>query len=117
MAKPQKCITVQAAKDMYNNWQNSRGSSIESDGYQDVCDFTFSLAEMQEFLDYVKDESEKADINNPGIRIYFAAYGTDSQSGATVFLAPTTGADADSDNNYDLDPFNTVGGGWPPNNY
>ncbi len=117
MAKPQKCITVQEAKTLYTNWHNSRGNSLTLFTGGDTSDFTFSLAELQEFLDYVKDGSEKEGINNPGIRVYFAAYGTDSQSKATVFLAPTKGTDSDSDNNYDLDPFNFGTGGWPPNTY
>jgi hypothetical protein len=115
MAKPQNCISVQAAKDMYTNWQTSRGAALESDGYQDVSDFTFSLAEMQEFLDYVRDESEKAKIDNPGIRIYFAAYNSEESDKATVFLAATEGTDSNSKNNYGIDPFNWGQGGWPPN--
>jgi hypothetical protein len=117
MAKPQKCISVQNARNLYNNWQNTRAGSLADDGEADTCDFTFSLDEMQEFLDYVKEHSTKAGITNPGIRIYFAAYNNSSTNKATVFLTATEGSDSDSDNNYDIDPLNTVVGGWPPNTY
>jgi hypothetical protein len=117
MAKPQKCISVQTAKEMYSNWQTTRGAALESDGYQDISDFTFTLEEMQEFLDYVRVESEKAKIDNPGIRIYFAAYDPATNDKATVFLSATKGTKSNSENNYNIDPFNWGQGGWPPNNY
>lgn len=117
MAKPQKCISVQKAKELYTNWQNSRAASLSIQGEADACEFTYSVAEMQEFLDYVKEESEKQDVKDPGIRIYFAAYNDANSNKATVFLAPTLGSDSDSDNNYNLDPFNWGQGGWPPNIY
>ncbi|MBT8183316.1 MAG: hypothetical protein KJN76_00635 [Eudoraea sp.] len=117
MAKPQNCIPVQTAKNMYTNWQSSRGAALESDGYQNVSDFTFSLAEMQEFIDYVAKASEKDGITNPGIRVYFAANGPDAKTTASVFLAPTLGTDSDSANNYALEPLNRGTNGWPPNVY
>jgi hypothetical protein len=117
MAKPQNCIPVQEAKDMYENWQKSRGKDLKAEGYKDVNDFTFSLAEMQEFVEYVAEESSKAGILNPGIRIYFAATGQDTQSTASVFLAPTTGTNSNSGNNYNIEPLNRGTNGWPPNAY
>jgi hypothetical protein len=36
---------------------------------------------------------------------------------ATVFLCATDGDNANSNNNYNLDPLNRGGTGWPPNAY
>ncbi len=75
MNKPSKCITVQEARDLQDNWVNIRGTSIQNTrGEEDSREVVFSVADLEEFLDYVKSESLKKGVNNPGIRIYFAAY-------------------------------------------
>ena len=117
MAKPQNCITVNEAKTLYQNWQNSRAPLLVRGVDPEVSDVVFTLAEMEEFIDYVKNGSADADIDNPGIRVYFAATGEDSKSTATVFLAPTTGTNSNSPNNYNLEPLNRGTNGWPPNVY
>lgn len=118
MSKPTKCISIEEAKELQNNWIKSRGATITSSrGAQDASDFTFSLAEMEEFLAYVRAESAKQGVLNPGIRIYFAAYNNSKSTKATVFLAPTNGSDENASNNYDIDPLNRGGSGWPPNDY
>ena len=128
MAKPAKCITVEKARELQENWKKSRAEEIEKgQGYQDTREFWYSLEELQEYLDYVKEESAKQDIKKPGIRIYFASYpkSNEKKSYATVFLAPTKGPSSEEDleaaanqaNNYDIDPFNLSHGGEPPLNY
>ncbi|MEZ4817256.1 MAG: hypothetical protein R2776_04710 [Flavobacteriaceae bacterium] len=118
MAKPTKCISVSEARDLQNNWNATRASEIQkTQGYTDAKDFTFNLEELQEFIDYVRDESGKQGISTPGIRIYFAAYNTLQNNKATVFLAPTKGIESDSENNYEIDPLNRNQGGFPPNVY
>lgn len=117
MARPQKCITEQEARTLYTNWQTTRGASLATQGEPDHSDFTWSLDELQEFLDYVREESEKQGVKNPGVRAYFAAYDNQDSKKATVFLAPTKGGKGDSENNYSVDPFNFGQGGWPPNIY
>ena len=118
MSKPANCISVVEAKSLRNNWETSRGASLSSSrGAEDTSDFTFSLEEMEEFLGYVKEESKKQGITNPGIRVYFAAYNARDTNQATVFLAPTKGTEADSDTNYDVEPLNRGSQGWPPNSY
>lgn len=117
MAKPQKCISIQRAETLYNNWHSVRAATLATLNSNDPSDFTFSLSELQEFLDYVKAESDSQGIKDPGIRVYFAAYSGENSNTATVFLAPTKGSDSDSSNNYDIESFNTVVGGWPPNVY
>ena len=117
MAKPANCISVSDARDLYNQWQSTRETLIHASYAQDPSDFTFSLSEIQEFIDYVKDESAKQGILKPGIRIYFGARQASLTTAATVFLAPTNGTSGTSPNNYNIDAFNWGQSGWPPNNY
>lgn len=128
MAKPAKCISVEKARELQDNWKKSRGKEIENaQGYEDTREFWYSLEELQEYLDYVREESAKQEIKKPGIRIYFASYPKSNQkkSYSTVFLAPTkesssgeeVEAVANQENNYEIDPFNLSTGGEPPINY
>lgn len=130
MAKPKKCITVNEAKALQNKWKETRAQEIEqAQGYQDTREFWYSVEELQEYLDYVKEQSTTQGINKPGIRIYFGAYPKSSvkKSYATIFLAPTKEKSAilegeeeisnNTENNYDIDPMNIGTGGDPPINY
>ena len=127
MERPTKCITVKKAKEMQDNWVNSRAIAIEGAlGYEDTREFVFSISELQEYLDYVREKSREQGINNPGIRIYLASYpSTDGdKSLSTVFLSPTKGGsfafnteDGEDDNNYDIDPLNDANSGMPPKDY
>lgn len=127
MTKPLKCISVEKARELQDDWKQSRAKEIENgQGYQDTREFSYSLEELQEYLDYVKEESAKQGVKKPGIRIYFASYpkSNEKKSYATVFLAPTkgnSGEDAEAagndENNYDIDPMNHGTGGKPPTNY
>ncbi len=130
MAKPNKCISVDAAKSLQEKWKDTRAIEIEKgQGYQDTREFWYSLEDLQEYLDYVKEQSTAQGITKPGIRIYFGAYPKTSikKSYATLFLAPTKEKSAimdgeevtsnNTENNYDIEPLNTVIGGYPPINY
>lgn len=120
MAKPDKCITPQDAEKLFTHWSNTRGEGIKAHiGEHDTCEFTLSISELREYLDYVESESKGQGISNPGVRLYFGAYNDDKSKKATFFLAPTKGKSLDKDgddddNNYDIDPWNKIGGGWPP---
>jgi len=118
MNKPAKCISIDSARSMRDQWLETRGAyyRLANEGKDDCSDVLYSVAELEEYLAYVKAESTKLGIDNPGIRIYFAAY-DDAGQRATVFLAPTDGAQSDSPNNYKVDPLNVGQNGWPPNNY
>ena len=119
MAKPAKCISVQQAKQLQNNWVTTREPAITQarGGQQDTREVVFNIAELEEFLDYVKDESAKKGITDPGVRLYFAAYNNMSSDYATVFLSATMSDDKHADNNYDIEPYNTITAGVPPKNY
>ncbi len=130
MAIPSKCITVEEAKALQNKWKETRAVEIEqAQGYQDTREFWYSLDELQEYLDYVRDQSNAQGINKPGIRIYFGAYAKTpiKKSYATIFLAPTKEKSAviegeveisnSTENNYDIEPMNITQSGYPPINY
>ena len=118
MTKPTKCIPVAEAKQLQQNWINTRAGEIKKAlGFEDVREIFYTVAELEEYLEYVKTESSKQGFSNPGIRIYFAAHDDTNSKKATVFLAPTEDKTVSSDNNYNIDPLNRGGHGWPPHNY
>lgn len=118
MSKPNNCISVQDAKDLQSNWMATRAVDIErSEGQQDACSVTFSIDDLMDYLEYVKEQSREQRIECPGVRVYFAAYNNEKSDKATVFFCPTDGEDGDSDNNYNIEPYNRGQGGWPPNAY
>ena len=119
MAKPSKCISVSEGQELCNNWQTSRAPVIKAarNNQTDCCEFVFSMEELEEYIAYVKEMSNEQGVSNPGIRIYFAAYDNAKSTNATVVLVPTNGASKNSENNYSIDPFNTVIGGFPPKLY
>lgn len=115
---PLKCITVQQATALQNTWVSTRQAAIDSAiGSQDTREFRFSVAELEQFIAYVKEKSSAQGINDPGIRIYFGAYNTAVNNKATVFLAPTKGASTNFDNNYTILSLNMTQGGMPPKGY
>ena len=126
MAKPLKCIPIEEARKLQEIWKSSRGKEIErAQKYVDTREFWYSLEELQEYLNYVKEKSAEEGISNPGIRIYFGAYpGAGSKkSYSTVFLAPTKpvktseNPENTQENNYSIEPLNHSQGGVPPVDY
>ncbi|SDR67879.1 hypothetical protein [Gramella sp. MAR_2010_147] len=127
MQKPKKCISKERARELQGDWKNTRAKEIDNaQGYEDTREFWYSLDELQEYLDYVKEESQKQGVKKPGVRIYFGSYpkSNEKKSYATVFLAPTKEASeeeletaSNQQNNYEIDPFNLSTGGEPPINY
>ncbi len=108
-------ISVTEARELQKNWLESRALDIEkSRGQEDVREFLFRLDDLQNYLNYIKEESLS---ENPGVRIYLAAYGHENKEEATVFLVPTLGVTLESENDYNLKPLNRVLNGWPPKNY
>ncbi|MFD1096429.1 hypothetical protein [Salegentibacter chungangensis] len=134
MPRPDQCIEVDDARKLQDQWVGTRAQEIRNArGFQDTREFWFSLDVLQEFIDYIKEESPAG--SKPGVRIYFGSYkpgeGPDYGKGeggkkgySTVFLAPTLeeASAADSTqttqiNNYDIDPLNNGEGGVPPTTY
>lgn len=118
MEKPAKCIPVNDARTLQENWISTRQEAIDNAiGEEDNRSCYYTVAELQEYLNYVTEMSNEQDIANPGIRLYFAAYNEDSNKKATIFLAPTVGDAHNSENNYNIDPFNLGSSGFPPRDY
>ncbi len=129
MAKPEKCITVEEARDLQNNWKRTRGKEIErGQGYVDTPEFWYSIAELEEYIEYVKLKSGEQGVNNPGLRIYLGAYPSLGQkkSFTTIFITPTMPMgdekslnenEGEQVNNYEIDPINESQQGYPPIDY
>ncbi|SHF87785.1 hypothetical protein SAMN05444483_10371 [Salegentibacter echinorum] len=132
MKKPKKCISVEEARREQDEWVKTRGKDIEKCcGYEDTREFWYSLDELQEYLDYVREKSKEQDVEKPGIRFYLGAYPKTKgkRSYTTMFLSPTKEKSRklrklnykndgdDNENNYDIEPMNIIQGGEPPRNY
>lgn len=118
MKKPSKCITVDEARKLQDNWVDTRAKLIDSNlGKLDSREFYYTIEELENYLAYVKEESKKQGINNPGVRFYFGAYNNSKSDYATIFMAPTEGESESPDNNYSIEPFNFSQSGFPPKNY
>ncbi|GGD97152.1 hypothetical protein [Planktosalinus lacus] len=118
MNKPIKCITVEEARKLQDNWVSTRAKIIDSNlGIVDSREVHYSIEELEEYLAYVKEESQKQGINTPGIRVYFGAYDDSKSNYATIFMAPTEGETESSNNNYNIEPFNFGQSGHPPKAY
>ncbi|MFT4849223.1 MAG: hypothetical protein ACI83B_001761 [Sediminicola sp.] len=118
MAKPIKCISELEARQLQKNWIDTRAKDIDKAmDEEDARSVFYSVAELEEYLKYVKSESTKQGVSDPGVRIYFAAYNDAKSKKATAFLAPTKGDTKTSDTNYEIEAYNRGSDGWPPNNY
>lgn len=115
MTTPAKCITPQQAKNLQTTWVSTRQLAIErAIGHVDTREFFFTVAELEEFLDYIKANSQDED---PGVRIYLGAYNTTTNDYSTLFMSPTRGEVNDSANDYTLMPLNMASGRIPPLSY
>ena len=127
MEKPKKCISRQEAKELQTRWWQSRGKAIErSEKHTDVCAVKFSVAELVEYLKYVKEKSEEQAIEDPGFCIWMGYYapGNRKPSLSTVFLSATKKKsknieeeESDFEDNPEIEPYNTGNGLWPPGVY
>ncbi len=118
MAKPTDCIPVTDAETFQKNWNDNQAKDIKAKtGADDVIAVTFNLQQLSDYIEYIKTESKKYEINNPGIRVYFGAKSSADGGKATVFFCPSKDDTSLSDNIYDIDPLNKGNGGYPPSAY
>lgn len=127
MEKPKKCITREKAIDLQKRWWKTRGEVIEnSEKHKDVCAVKFSVAELEEYLEYVKAKSREQGIKDPGVSIWMGAYESSQEKPglSTVFLAATrekTGEIGEEENDFEenpeVEPYNLGSGLWPPGVY
>lgn len=127
MEKPKKCISRQEAKELQERWWQTRGKAIErSEKHKDVCAVKFSVAELEEYLNYVKEKSAEQGIEDPGVCIWMGSYAPEKgkPSLSTVFLSATKQKsenkeeeESDFEDNPEIEPYNTGSGLWPPGVY
>ena len=136
MSKPSDCISVKDARALQATWMAAHeiGESDSEGEDNQVCCVTFNIDQLQEYINYVKEQSQEQGIVAPGVRVYFGAYDVggsdddgastdlgsdddDSYPRTTVFFCASENDGADSATNYDIEPLNKGVSGWPPNAY
>ncbi|WP_336128854.1 hypothetical protein [Mesoflavibacter sp. CH_XMU1422-2] len=88
MPKPQGIISAQEAQTLNDNWTNLRAKANEAAvGQPDNRSSWYSLDDMQNFLDYIKENSD----NVNGVRFYLGVEITkeDLKGMTTIFMVPT----------------------------
>ncbi len=126
-----KKITPQEAKDLNQNFVNTRTKAIDTAiGKKDAISSWLSLEDLKAYISYVESEGKAKGIDVNGLRIYFGAYSKNDKNPnrdnyATVFFVPTqfkkniTLEDgetkvAQSSDISDIDPMNDGAFGNPP---
>ena len=92
MKRPAKCITIDKAKTLQKKWRDTRGKLFEeNEEYQDACEVWYSLDDLQEYLNYVRDLSAEQGVEHPGISIWFGAEDKQGKKDglSTIFLLAT----------------------------
>lgn len=130
---PSNTIKIADARKLTEEYTQGRygiinDSLFKDSKYGDTRDFWFPLANLEEYLEYVKQESAKKGYTDLGIRIYLGAYPKDSDDPradkgyATVILVPTHESKGAAngfmpmppENSDDMDGLNYGQGGHPP---
>ncbi len=90
---------------------------------EDVRDIWFDLKVMQDYLNFVKEETETQGLENPGIRVYFGAKKIEGEMKNTVFFTPTyregvrDPEPSENINNYNVKSYNYGNAGMPPTEF
>jgi len=131
MKKPTNLITSKEASQMSNDF-SAKNKLISKDiGKPNNCSTWYSLADLEEYIAYIKAEGKAKGYNIDGIRFYLGSYSKSNrnvkkQKQTTVFLAPTgtkTGVqktkavsqNLSSPDISAIEAFNMGQSGWPPN--
>ncbi|TBW26812.1 hypothetical protein [Gramella sp. KN1008] len=142
MKRPAKCITIEKARVLQKKWRDTRGKLFEeNEKYQDSCEVWYSLDELQEYINYVRDLSAEQGVERPGISIWLGAEDNKGKKDglSTVFLSATKESSASEnavvennsgssdvvlaltsesyETNYEIDAYNDGGVGWPPQKF
>ncbi|UAB75316.1 hypothetical protein [Mesoflavibacter sp. SCSIO 43206] len=117
MPKPQGIISAQEAQTLNDNWTNLRAKANEAAaGQPDNRSSWYSLDDMQNFLDYIKEKND----NVNGVRFYLGVETTkeDPKGMTTIFMVPTEEKDG---KNIDIEGAEVMDRGLrgdpPPANY
>lgn len=128
--KPKNAISVKRAKELSNNFDARYDTISALIGKPDNRSSWHSIAELEQYIAYIKKEGVDRGLDVDGIRIYFGAYGPKDKGRAnysTLFLVPTVkgstnsiqgaknfaAVDGESEDT-DIDPLNFGTLGDPP---
>lgn len=94
--KPAGLITIQQADSLEEAYKANQHKAINAFLSQNGVDVKdnrevwFSLEELENYLEYVKQESSKQDLEDLGIRVYFGAkMNENKEMKSTIFFFPT----------------------------
>ncbi|MEE9349704.1 MAG: hypothetical protein V3U80_06625 [Flavobacteriaceae bacterium] len=114
LAAPAKLITVKQADDLTKNFNARYNAMSFTLGKNDNRSSWYSIAELEEYIAYIKSEGASKNLNVDGIRFYFGAYGENDGSYSTMFLVPTVASETDSKDTKKIQPLNYGALGQPP---
>lgn len=92
MKRPAKCISIEDARELQKKWKKTRGKLFEdNENYKDCCEVWYSLDELQDYINYVRNLSAEQGVKQPGISMWL---GAEDQKGkkdgiCTIFLSAT----------------------------
>lgn len=126
-----KKITPQEAKDLNQNFVNTRAKAIDvAIGKKDAISSWFSLDDLKAYISSVETEGKAQGITVNGLRVYFGSYSKNDKNPtknnySTVFFVPTQSKKNTSSEEGEvtavqssdivtIDPMNDGGIGYPP---
>ncbi|NKI33082.1 hypothetical protein [Croceivirga thetidis] len=98
---PAKLISFSAAQNMHNNYMVNRASVIEKyerevnqkDDFVAIQYSEWDLETIEEYIAYVKQEANAANVNVNTLRFYFGQYDQSQDGKSNLFIVPTTDFD------------------------
>ncbi|MCU7614557.1 hypothetical protein N0B16_08935 [Chryseobacterium sp. GMJ5] len=138
-----KLITHQEAQVLFDEYTktNNRILTAARNGQPDSRWYSFSIEELEGYINYVKENAKKQNLKNVGIKIYLGKYPVNHPANKmakpeyagyqTIFLMPTAKKERSSDNNMrsreittdenqkieTIQPMNMTNLSPPPNSY
>ena len=94
VVKPQQLISVETAKLLNSNYNAKRADlHLKAIGKEDANAVWYSLDELENYIEYIKNEGEQQGLAIDGIRFYLGVYPETETKGkagyTTIFLSPT----------------------------
>ncbi|MEN3322178.1 hypothetical protein VP395_00430 [Mariniflexile soesokkakense] len=96
--KPKGVITVEKAKELNANWTLHRKAAVDSAAQkqgrnQDDRSTYWSLKDIENYLDYAKNQADSLGYQMTGVRVYLGVYGKNAgqtkKDLTTMFIVPT----------------------------
>ncbi len=118
VSKPEETISLDRALEMYASYQPRYDALTKfRDGKEDARYGWHSLDFYKKYIDYLEYESAKVGIKVSGIRLYYAAYPEDNESGDQAgyqtYLYVPTYYDEESGKHIAFDPLHIDDSGKP----